>query len=138
MVRLTNMRLGIVVLVAFLSYKGGEVGASEISKSEVKEKENLFEVDKVEEESRDESDEGDKERRDMLSDIESEGVVDEVEYLDDDLEEDEEEEEELDLEEEDVTLESVRLGWDLFKEWQEVADHELNFQSAIVLNMSKT
>ena len=113
------MRLGVVVLVAFLSYKGGEVGASEISKSEVKEKENLFEVDKVEEKSRDESNEGDIESRDMLSDIDSEGVVDEVEYLDDDLEEDEEEEE-LDLEEEDVTLESVRLGWDLFKEWQEV------------------
>ena len=56
----------------------------------------------------------------MLSDIDSEGVVDEVEYLDDDLEEHDEREEELDLEEEDVTLESVRLGWDLFKEWQEV------------------
>ena len=118
MVRLTNMRLGVVVLVAFLSYKGGEVGASETSEGEVKEKVNLLEDDKVEEESRDESDEGVKESRDMLSDIDSEGVVDEVEYLDDDLEE--EEEEELDLEEEDVTLESVRLGWDLFKEWQEV------------------
>ena len=114
------MRLGIVVLVVFLSYKGGEVGASETSESEVKEKENLWEGDKVEEESRDASNEGDMESKDMLSDIDSESEVDEVEYLDDDLEEDEEEEEELDLEEEDVTLESVRLGWDLFKEWQEV------------------
>ena len=120
MVRLSNMRLGIVVLVAFLFYKGGEGGASEISESEVKEKENLLEDDKVEEESRDESDEGDKESRDMLSDRDNEGDVDEVEYLNDDLEEDDDEEEELDLEEEDVTLESVRLGWDLFKEWQEV------------------
>ena len=126
------MRLGIVVLVAFLYYKGGEVGASETSEGEVKEKENLWEHDKVEEESRDQSNEGVKESRDMLSDIESEDEVDEVEYLDDDLEEDDEEEEELDLEEEDVTLESVRLGWDLFKEWQEVGEHELNFQFAIV------
>ena len=76
MVRLTNMRLGVVVLVAFLAYKGGEVGASEISESEVKEKDALLDDDKVEKESRDESDEGDKESRDMLSDIESEGVVD--------------------------------------------------------------
>ena len=120
MVRLTNMRLGIVVLVAFLAYKGGEVGASEISESEVKEKDALLEDDKVEEESRDESNEGDKESRNMLSDIESEVEVEKVEYLDDDLEEHDEKEEELDLEEEDVTLESVRLGWDLFKEWQEV------------------
>ena len=120
------MRLGVVVLVAFLSYKGGEVGASETSEGEVKEKVNLLEDDKVEEESRDESNKGDMESRDMLSDIESEGKVDEVEYLDDDLEEHDEKEEELDLEEEDVTLESVRLGWDLFKEWQEVGDHGLN------------
>ena len=90
------------------SEKSEKVELSDVPADGVKEEEILEDdLDKAEEKFTSDESENEREGRDMVND--DQAIADEG---GEDVEEGEEDGE--------VTLESVRLGWDLFKEWQEV------------------
>ena len=118
------MRVDIVLLLLFLFHRGEMKSREKAELSEavgdgVKVKETL---------------EDDVEKEELMVVDESEHVREGRDIVNDDQEEEDEANADVEVEdgedveggEEDgeVTLESVRLGWDLFKEWQEVRKHK--------------
>ena len=126
------MRSAAIVLLLLFLWHRGESRASEISKKiglsgEVKEEAFVGEdLEKEEEEEfiGDESEDDEREGRDIVNDDQAVGDQEDEDEVEVDLEVGDGEDVQSGGDDGKVTLESVRLGWDLFKEWQEVRRHK--------------